>query len=154
VTGGGVGRRWHGGWRPARHRGRRRSRGQLWASVSMTRCVDGGGPEGSGGAESKMVWSEEAEATVGRAGKRLGLRYEMVHSLVRLVCSSVNRWIYHHVYLLVNQWMYKVIFIGFLYLCWFRNRGIYLSYIPRYWGMYIVFYSDHDSKYIENFIII
>jgi hypothetical protein len=92
---------------------------QLWvacssaltrASAGTTRRVDDDGPEGSGGAEggggtegghnvegsggstkSKMVQSEEVEATVGRTGKGLWLRYETIRSSVGPVCSSVNQ---------------------------------------------------------------
>jgi hypothetical protein len=37
----------------------------------------------------KMFQSEMTN--VGHVGEKLGLRYEMVHSSVRSVCSSVNR---------------------------------------------------------------
>jgi hypothetical protein len=37
----------------------------------------------------KMFQSEMMN--VGHVGEKLGLRYEMVHSSVRSICSSVNR---------------------------------------------------------------
>jgi hypothetical protein len=92
-----------------------------WTGAGTTQRAEGSGD--GGGAKSKTVWSEEAEVTVGHVGKRLGLRYEMVHSWIRSVCSSVN------------QLMYDAMLVDFLYLHRFRYRWIYLSYIPRYRGI-------------------
>jgi hypothetical protein len=57
--------------------------------------VSGGGSSaevGGGGIISKFAKILRSEVTARWArGKRLGLRYEMVHLSVRPVCSSVNR---------------------------------------------------------------